>query len=119
MPGPLSPYERDVLPFVRPFTDRLVATVDVATVDGLLDHGAGTGEVVCRLRAAGYSGPVVGLDISPAMIDRLQANIGGRPDTTVFGGDLRSFVDAMPDARFGLITSQLVLPFVKDPGREL
>ena len=115
----LSPYERDVLPFVRPFTDALVASVDMDSIDGLLDHGAGTGAVALALRNAGYGGAVVALDPSPTMADRLRVNIGGDPATTVFEGRLAEFIAAYPAERFGLITTQLVLPFVDDPRGEV
>ena len=115
----LSPYERDVLPFVRPFTDALVASVDTDSIDGLLDHGAGTGAVALALRNAGYGGAVAALDPNPTMADRLRVNIGGDPATTVFEGRLAEFIAAYPAERFGLITTQLVLPFVDDPRGEV
>ena len=113
------PYERDVLPFMRPFTDRLVASIDLSTVSCMLDHGAGTGEVVCQLRDAGYRGRVSAFDPNDSMASRLWTNIGAYPGTTVYQGHLSDFIEAHPSQRFDLITSQIVLPFVDDPGREL
>ena len=113
------PYERDVLPFMRPFTDRLVASIDLTTVSSMLDHGAGTGEVVCQLREADYRGRVSAFDPNDAMASRLRTNIGAYPDTTIFQGLLSDFIQSHPSWRFDLITSQIVLPFVDDPEREL
>ncbi len=113
------PYERDVLPFMRPFTDRLVASLDLTTVSCMLDHGAGTGEVVCQLREAGYRARVSALDPNDTMTARLRTNIGAYPGTTIFQGLLPDFIESHPSSRFDLITSQIVLPFVDDPEREL
>lgn len=113
-----TPYERNVLPFVHPFTDGLVASVDVGDACPVLDHGSGTGEVLRGLRVAGFRGRATALEPDAGMVDRLRVNQRGE-DATVFHGHLTEFVAANPDARFGLITSQLVLSFVDDPGAEL
>lgn len=119
MTGALSPYEVDVLPFVRPFTDALVATVEPTTVGRLLDHGAGTGEVIDRLRAAGTTAPAVAVEPDAGMVQRLRHNFAGQADVEVFEGRLQQYVEAHPGETFGLVTSQLVLTFVQDPVAEL
>jgi trans-aconitate methyltransferase len=114
-----SPYEVDVLPFVRPFTDELVASVDVASVDLVLDHGSGTGEVISQLRAAGLDASVVALEPNMTMMERLRVNVQGPHVTELFHGRLAEFICHNPDAQFALTTSQLVLMFVDDPLEEL
>jgi len=117
--GELSPYEVDVLPFVRPFTDALVATVEPTAVDRLLDHGAGTGEVIDRLRAAGMTAPAVAVEPDAVMAQRSRDNFPGQAGVDVFEGRLQQYVEAHPGETFGLVTSQLVLTFVQDPLAEL
>lgn len=114
----VTPYERDVLPFVRPFTEALVRSVDVNHIDGLLDHGSGTGEVVLRLREAGFRGSVDAFDPNETMVARLRSNIGESPNCRILQSNLESFIATDPGRRYGLITSQLVMPFVPDPARE-
>ncbi len=119
MSGRPSAYETDVLPFVRPFTDALVASVAVPAVHDLLDHGSGTGEVVMQLRRAGLDASVVAVEPSGEMIRRLRENLHGVPRSEAFHGLLADYVQHSPERRFDLVTSQLVLSFVPDPLREL
>lgn len=109
-----TPYERDVLPFIRPFTDALVASLPDRPVPRHLDHGAGTGEVVSAVRAR----TAVALDSNPGMCSRARTRFVEHRDVHVFEGTLDRYV-AEPHDQFDLITSQLVLSFVPDPFREL
>jgi ubiquinone/menaquinone biosynthesis C-methylase UbiE len=119
MPDRPGPYEVDVLPFVRPFTDELVESVDVANVDRLLDHGSGTGEVVLQLAAAGLDASVVALEPNATMMERLRCNVRGQHATELFQGRLSEYIAHNPEPQFSLVTSQLVLTFVDDPLTEL
>jgi trans-aconitate methyltransferase len=122
--GSPTPYERDVLPFIRPFTDVLVSQVPAQGIHRHLDHGAGTGEVILQLERTHTILETVSLDPSPVMVARLR-EIFGHPITApgrvveVVHGTLASYLDNGPIEPFDLITSQLVLPFVPDPGGEL
>ncbi len=124
MVGSLTPYEQDVLPFVRPFTDVLASQVPVGDLRRHLDHGAGTGEVILQLERTHMISESVALDPSPVMVARLR-EIFGHPVTShsrvvdVVHGTLASYLDNGPIEPFDLITSQLVLPFIPDPGGEL
>ena len=122
MSSRLSPYEVDVLPFVRPFTDALVASLrstDLARIDRVLDHGSGTGEVILQLREAGLRASVVALEPNAIMMERLRHNVQGHPTTETFEGVLADYVAQHRGEQFGLTTSQLVLSFVDDPLAEL
>ena len=92
MSGQPSPYELDVLPFVRPFTDALVASLRPHSIDRLLDHGAGTGEVIQRLRQAGMSGCALAVEPDAGMVARLRDHFSEEPATRVFDDRLANYV---------------------------
>ncbi|WP_053227734.1 class I SAM-dependent DNA methyltransferase [Solirubrobacter soli] len=54
--------------------------------DRLLDAGCGTGSSTAAMRARGYD--VVGVDVSPAMLERARARLG--PEVPLLRHDLRS-----------------------------
>ena len=123
-----TPYERDVLPFVRPFTNALVASLPTgngaspARVGRHLDHGCGTGEVVSAVRAH-HS---VALDPNAAMCLRARARFANESSVEVVEGTLDNYLNNYLSQHanqhvepFDLITSQLVLSFVPEPFREL
>ena len=109
-----TPYERDVLPFIRPFTNALVASLPRRAVENHLDHGAGTGEVVSAVRAK----TAVAVDPNPGMCSRARNRFAEHGEVQVFEGTLDQYI-AQWNEPFDLITSQLVLPFVPDPLQEL
>ena len=116
----LNAYEADVLPFIRPFTEELVASVDLRTTQRVLDHGSGTGEVIVQLRRAGLDASVLAVEPNETMARRLRQVVpyeSGSAET--FEGFLVDYVTEHPGERFDLITSQLVLSFVDDPLGEL
>jgi trans-aconitate methyltransferase len=122
--GVATAYERDVLPFVRPFTAALTASLPPGPLGMLLDHGAGTGEVAWAVEAQRPTGEMVLLDPSPTMAARLREVFRGRPRTTVVESSLSSWLGSLaelgePLPVADLITSQLVLPFVPDKLLEL
>ncbi len=121
LPGAATAYERDVLPFVRPFTSALIASLPQGPIPTLLDHGAGTGEVAWTIDEQRQVGEMVLLDPSPSMASRLREVFGGRTGTMIVESTLGEWLAACGDRPpvFDLITSQLVLPFVPDKLRDL
>lgn len=122
--GSHTPYERDVLPFIRPFSEVLISQVPSIRFARHLDHGAGTGEVILQLERTHMISETVALDPSPAMVARLNEIFGTTKQASdrvvhTFEGTLASYVQQEGVEPFDLITTQLVLPFVPDPVREL
>lgn len=60
----------------------------VMEAGSVLDAGCGTGELLCRARAAGHPGELTGLDPAAAMLALARAK---RTDVTWLTGDARSF----------------------------
>lgn len=113
-----SAYERDVLPFVRPFTAALVESLPAGPFGSVLDHGAGTGEALLAVVGAVAVAESVALDPNPAMCRRLRATLRDQR-TVVIETTLRDYLRRPPDAAFDLIVSQLSLSFVPEPAAEL
>jgi ubiquinone/menaquinone biosynthesis C-methylase UbiE len=118
-------YERDVLPFVGPFSEALAESLRQVTIEGTthFDHGSGTGEVLRVLATPQVAARVVALEPNSAMISRFKELFAGLSSVSLFEGTLDGYLSTRPSARadeaFDLVTSQLVLPFVPDPFREL
>ena len=115
-----TPYERDVLPFVRPFTAALVGSLDGGAgqprrFTRMLDHGSGTGEVILAMGGRLDGTAIVALDPNPHMATRLRDRFSAHPRVTVCVSTLAAM--ALP-GQFDLITSQLAMPFVPDPAKE-
>ncbi|HEU4392538.1 MAG TPA: class I SAM-dependent methyltransferase [Solirubrobacterales bacterium] len=78
----------------------------------VLDLGCGSGRVALHLARRGH--PVIGLDVEPALLERLDARAGGMPVQTVLG-DARAF-ELETDIALALAPMQLVqlLPGAED-----
>ena len=113
--GPDAYEEYLVPPMFAPWAERLVARVDPAAGDRVLDVGCGTGIVARRVaRRVGEEGTVVGFDLNDGMLDVARATASEnqlsiewrRGDATELPFDYDSF---------DVIVSQQALQFVSDP----
>jgi predicted TPR repeat methyltransferase len=124
-------YDEHVAPFIAPYTEALLhslkGTLDPGQRFGRhLDHGAGTGAVTFALRAAGLTATSVAIDPGVEMIDRLKAKADADSFSAnswlttraqTLGSALAGDVDLI--GAHDLVTSQLAIAFVPDPGPEL
>ena len=87
------------------------------------DHGSGTGEVLRAIGSPDRAARVVALEPNTAMNERFNEVYGHFENVSLFEGTLDTYMDVYPAESghepFDLVTSQLVLPFVADPFREL
>lgn len=98
-------YERTRVPRFRPFVKRLLQFYDTRPGSHVLDAACGTGLVATALAPrAGHTGRVLGIDLSPAMLEiaRQKAHGYGFDQCEFVLGDM-AHVDA-PDSSFDLIT---------------
>ena len=111
-------YATHVVPFVRPFTLALVASLAPHRAGDVLDHGAGTGEVALAVHARYPEALVTALDPNEPFLDALATSTAGDSAwlDLVVG---RIEEQPWPAPRFDMVLSQLALMFVSDPAAEL
>jgi SAM-dependent methyltransferase len=105
------------LALVRPARERAVAALDLAPGDTAVDMGTGTGANLPLLRrAVGQTGQVVGIDLSPAMLERARRRIetNGWDNVSVVEGDV---LDPPLDGPVDAITSGFLMVMYDDPAR--
>lgn len=78
----------------------------------VLDAGCGTGRYCEWLLDHGAT--VVGVDVSPAMLDHARARTGGRAELHL--ADLSQPLDLLASASFDLVLSALAIHYVRDVG---
>lgn len=106
-----------VLALVRPARRRTVERMALSPGDTVVDMGTGTGANLPLLReAVGPDGSVVGVDISPKMLDRARARVddAGWGNVTLVEGDIRDPPLAGP---VDGILSTFVVVMYSDPDR--
>ena len=92
-------------PYVERQVDALVRFAGLAPGDHILDVGCGMGRYTLPLAARGYS--VEGIDISPTLLDRLQAFDPGRLGIPVHCADILELPESLDgtfDAAVGFFT---------------
>ncbi|GAA2148815.1 ubiquinone/menaquinone biosynthesis C-methylase UbiE [Humibacillus xanthopallidus] len=112
-------YDNVGVSFFQPIADGLVDAVGAAPGDRALDLGCGSGTSSRALAAAvGPGGSLVGLDLSPAMVERARRSLEGSPvDVTLLVGDASD--PDLPAASFDVAISSLVLFFLPEPAAAL
>lgn len=98
---------RLLVPDYQSATVDLLERLEVTTDDRVLDLGCGTGMVT--LPATDRAGAVVGLDMTPAMLRRLQRKGARQPEgrLALIQGDARRL--PLPDKSFSVVTSSFML----------
>jgi len=112
-------YDNVGVPFFQPIAEGLVEAVGAAPGDRALDLGCGNGASSRALAAAVVPhGSVVGLDLSPAMVDRARRSLEGSGlDATLLVGDASD--PDLPGESFDVAISSLVLFFLPEPAAAL
>lgn len=106
-----------VLALVRPARRRAVRQMDLSSGDTVVDMGTGTGANLPFLReAVGPEGAVIGIDVSPEMLDRARDRVddAGWENVTLVEGDIRDPPLAGP---VDGILSSFVIVMYDQPGR--
>ena len=94
---------------------RLREAMPVGPGDHVLDIGCGTGQATRDAARASVSGSALGVDVSPAMLERarLRAAQEGHHNVTFERGDAQAH--PFPPARFDLVISRFGTMFFADP----
>lgn len=115
MANPAITYERDMVPALfRPWAEELLAMSRPREGERVLDLACGTG-IVARLAAqrVGVGGRVVGMDLSPAMLDVAQSQAEREGLSIEWRqGDVTSL--PFDDGEYDLVLCQHGLQFVPD-----
>ncbi|MEP6980371.1 MAG: class I SAM-dependent methyltransferase [Nakamurella sp.] len=113
-------YEAVGAPWFEPICRRLVAEMDPRDGDVVLDAGCGRGVAFPALAAAvGTGGRVVGIDISPGMVERARDVIDRHQLHHVEVRLMDAVAPALPPVSFSMVVSSLVLFFLPDPAAAL
>ncbi len=104
-------YERVLVPpLFRPFAEELVSRLTPATGDSLIDVACGTG-IVARIgrERLGQSARIVGVDVSPAML-----NVARTVDPSIDWREGNATDLPIDEERFSLLTCHQGLQFMPD-----
>lgn len=107
-------YDNVGVPFFQPIAAGLVEAVGATRGDRALDLGCGSGATSRALAAAvGQDGSLVGVDISPSMVELARRSLDGSlPQVTFLVGDVSD--PALPPGAFDVVISSLVVFFLPD-----
>jgi SAM-dependent methyltransferase len=91
-----------------------IERLGVGAGERILDVGCGCGQTLLELAdLAGPSGYVLGVDISPPMLERARARVAGRPTIALAMGDAQ--VHAFAPGAFDAVYSRFGVMFFDDP----
>ena len=116
----LAPTYDQVVDFFEPFGRALVAAADPPRGGIVLDVACGRGACLRpALEAVGPDGRVLGIDLAPAMVEHLSADLAatGVANAEVRVGDAEA-ID-LPDASVDVVTAGFMIFFCPDPDRVL
>lgn len=107
-------YDNVGLPFFQPIAAGLVEAVGATRGDRALDLGCGNGASSRALAAAvGHEGSLVGIDVSPVMLEMARRSLDGAlPEMTFLVRDASD--PALPEGAFDVVISSLVVFFLPD-----
>jgi ubiquinone/menaquinone biosynthesis C-methylase UbiE len=106
-------YDQVGVDFFGPVARELVRHARIKPTDDVLDVGCGRGAVLQE--AAERARTVTGIDLAPGMVE-----LAGREapkNATVLKGDAEE--PEFPDASFDVVTANMVIFFLPDPGKAL
>ncbi len=107
-------YDDVGVPWFQPIAQGLVEELHVQPGERVLDVGCGRGAALVPLaRATGPSGSVLGIDLSPRMIQLTSADVRALPQVQLMVADADS--PGLAPGSFDVIASSLVLFFLPDP----
>jgi SAM-dependent methyltransferase len=95
---------------LRPAAARVVEAAGVASGDAVLDVACGTGNAALAAAARG-AGPVVGVDLEPALLEQARAAAPGVPVAWTVG-DATAL--PVPDATFDVVVSAFGVMYASD-----
>jgi ubiquinone/menaquinone biosynthesis C-methylase UbiE len=101
-------YDRAAFSFFGPFGEALAEYAQLRPDERVLDVGCGAGAALAP--AARIARDVVGIDISPGMLERARAVV---PEAELIVGDVRRL--PFGDDSFDVVLSALVVFFLEDP----
>lgn len=107
-------YDRYIGRWSRPVADAFLAWLGVPARRRWLDVGCGTGALASRILRSAAPAEVVGVDPSEGFIATARASV---PHVTFLTGDAQEL--PLPDRRFDVVVSALVINFVPDQSRAL
>ncbi len=109
-------YESVGIPWFTPIAQRLVDEMDPHIGARVLDIGCGHGVAIAALSAAvGRSGRVVGIDVSPKMLNRAKAGVSQRQLHNVDLYVMDAMAPDLPKSSFNYAIASLVAFFLPDP----
>jgi ubiquinone/menaquinone biosynthesis C-methylase UbiE len=109
-------YESAGVPWFVPIAAALVDELDPHHREHVLDVGTGTGVALPLLAAAvGPHGRVVGIDISPRMLDRAKHSVALRELHNVELYEMDAQNPDLPAASFNAVSASMVVYFLADP----
>lgn len=91
-------YDRRWARYLRASTAATVARLPIRAGERVLDVGCGTGYLLARLRERCPEAELLGLDLTPAMLDRAADRLGGRMRLLCGSGDALPLPDGSLDA---------------------
>lgn len=113
-------YDQSGVAFFGPIAGRLVELLDVRAGEAVLDVGCGRGAVTLPVAlAAGPTGSVTAVDVSPAMVEHTRSAVRARQLDQVTVEVMDATRPTLTEASFDVLASSLVLFFLPDPGAAL
>ena len=104
-------YDRRWARYLRASTAATVARLPIRAGERVLDVGCGTGYLLARLQARCPDSDLVGLDLTPAMLDQAAGRLGAAATLLCGSGDALP----LPDASVDTVVSANVFHFFERP----
>src|SRR5215207_6996621 len=115
-------YGKDMLKWMAPVSDKLIRSTGITSGQTVLDVATGTGQPALTIaRMVGPNGRVVGVDLSPEMLEvaKEEAAYQGLTNVVVFQVVKDESLSMFPDNTFDSVVCRNGLMFMPDPVRAL